>query len=55
LSAGVSEESIHHQLNVFEAYELGLLATWETRDVIICVARRLPSNKPGSVFVHRPV
>jgi hypothetical protein len=39
LSAGSSEEAIHHQLNVFEAYELGLLATWETPGVIICVPR----------------
>jgi hypothetical protein len=39
LSAGLSEETIHHQLRVFEAYELGLLATWETPDVIICVSR----------------
>ena len=30
LSSGASEESIHHQLRVFEVYELGLLATWET-------------------------
>ena len=27
LSAGESEKTINHQLNVFEAYELGLLAT----------------------------
>ena len=27
-----SEELIHHQLRVFEAYELGLLATWEMPD-----------------------
>jgi hypothetical protein len=40
LSSGVSEESIHHQLRVFEAYELGLLATWETpTGVILCVPR----------------
>ena len=39
LSSGAPEESIHHQLNVFEAYELGLLATWETPDVVICVPR----------------
>jgi hypothetical protein len=32
LSADVSEKAIHHQLKVFEAYELGLLATWETPD-----------------------
>jgi hypothetical protein len=39
LSSGASDESIHHQLNVFEAYELGLLATWETTDAVICVPR----------------
>lgn len=39
LSAGVSDGTIHHQLKVFEAYELGLLATWETPAVIICVPR----------------
>ncbi|XIA65743.1 hypothetical protein ACFIOY_05780 [Bradyrhizobium sp. TZ2] len=42
LSAGVSEETIHHQLNMFEAYELGLLATWETPEAIVCVAKRDP-------------
>jgi hypothetical protein len=39
LSSGAPAESIHHQLRVFEAYELGLLATWETPDAIICVPR----------------
>jgi hypothetical protein len=41
LSSGFSEhgEPIHHQLRVFEAYEHGLLATWETPDAIICVPR----------------
>jgi hypothetical protein len=39
LSSGFSGEGIHHQLRVFEAYELGLLATWETTDVVICVPR----------------
>ena len=41
LSLGLSEhdELIHHQLRVFEAYELGLLATWETPSAIICVPR----------------
>ena len=42
LSSGFSEETIHHQLRVFEAYELGLLATWETPDAIICVPRSRP-------------
>jgi hypothetical protein len=38
LSSGFSErdEPIHHRLRVFEAYELGLLATWETPDALIC-------------------
>ena len=40
LSSHTPRESIHHQLKVFEAYELGLLATWETPNaVIICVPR----------------
>jgi hypothetical protein len=41
LSSDLSEqdELIHHQLTVFEAYELGLLATWETPKAIICVPR----------------
>jgi hypothetical protein len=39
LSVGGSESSVvvHHQLRVFESYELGLLATWETADALICV------------------
>ena len=41
LSSGASEKSIHHQLRVFEAYELGLLATWETPDAVICVPRTI--------------
>jgi hypothetical protein len=38
MSSGFSEqdESLRHQLRVFEAYELGLLATWETADALIC-------------------
>jgi hypothetical protein len=41
LSSGLSEhdEPIHDQLRVFEAYELGLLATWETPTAVICVPR----------------
>lgn len=39
LSSGASKQSIHHQLNVFDAYELGLLAMWETPDAVICVPR----------------
>ena len=45
LSLGAPEESIHHQLNVFEAYELGLLATWETPGAIVCLAKHDPSAK----------
>jgi hypothetical protein len=43
LSSGFSEhdEPIHHQLRVFEAYEHGLLATWETPTAIICVPRTI--------------
>jgi len=39
LSAGHNDGSlaIYHQLKVFEAYERGLLATWETPDALICV------------------
>jgi hypothetical protein len=39
LSAGASEGSmaIDNQLRVFEFYEHGLLATWETPDALICV------------------
>jgi hypothetical protein len=39
LRSGASESSvpIDNQLEVFRAYELGLLATWETPDEVICV------------------
>lgn len=39
LSAGQAEGSmaICHQLRVFEAFESGLLATWETPEEIVCV------------------
>ena len=30
--------AVRDQVRVFEAYELGLLATWETRTEIVCVA-----------------
>jgi hypothetical protein len=33
-------EQIHHQLLVFEAFERGLLATWETPEELLC----LPSS-----------
>jgi hypothetical protein len=41
LSVGVSESflAIDHQLRIFESYEHGLLATWETTDALICVPR----------------
>ena len=41
LSTGASEGSvaIDNQLEVFEAYEHGLMATWETPDALICVPR----------------
>jgi hypothetical protein len=41
LHAGEPEDChvIDHQLRVFEAYEAGLLATWETPTAIICVPR----------------
>jgi hypothetical protein len=40
-STGASESSvaIDNQLRVFESYEHGLLATWETPDALICVPR----------------
>ena len=39
LSTGAFEgpAAIDHQLRVFETYERGLLATWETPDALICV------------------
>ena len=41
LSSGFAErdEPVQHEMRVFEAYELGLLATWETPTAIICVPR----------------
>jgi hypothetical protein len=41
LTSGVSVDSraIDNQLKVFESHERGLLATWETRDSLICVPR----------------
>jgi hypothetical protein len=40
---GASEASapIHHQLKVFETFECGLLATWETPRDLICVPRQV--------------
>jgi hypothetical protein len=39
LSAGHAESSepIYHQLMVFEAFEHGLLATWETPEELVCL------------------
>ena len=41
LSAGHAEDSMEicHQLFVFEAFEQGLLATWETPGALVCVQR----------------
>jgi hypothetical protein len=41
LCSGASPESdgVRDRLVAFEAYEQGLLATWETPDEIICVPR----------------
>ena len=41
LDAGEPEGGrlINHQLRVFEAYEAGLLATWETPNEMVCVPR----------------
>jgi hypothetical protein len=43
LSDGHAEgsESIYHQLRAFEAFEHGLLATWETPDGLVCVPRHV--------------
>ena len=32
-------DAVRDRLRVFEAYELGLLATWETAAELICVLR----------------
>ena len=41
LSAGHAEGSMEicHQLRAFEAFEHGLLATWETPDALVCGQR----------------
>jgi hypothetical protein len=41
LSQGLSEasEPVHHQLEIIQAYQHGLLATWETPSELICVPR----------------
>ena len=41
LTSGIPEDDklVRHHLKVFRAYELGLLATWETPAAIICVSR----------------
>jgi hypothetical protein len=40
LDVGLTErsEQIHHQLLVFEAFEQGLLATWETPEELFCLS-----------------
>ena len=39
LSAGHSDDSmaVYYQLRAFEAFECGLLATWETPQELICL------------------
>jgi hypothetical protein len=46
LGSGASEASvaIDNQLMTFEAHEHGLLATWETRDALICAPRFRPRD-----------
>jgi hypothetical protein len=41
LTSGMPEddELIRHHLRAFSAYELGLLATWETPAAVICIPR----------------
>ena len=41
LSQGLPEvsEPVHRQLEIIEAYQHGLLATWETPDAMVCVPR----------------
>ena len=34
-----ASEPVHHQLEIIEAYQHGLLATWETPDEMVCVPR----------------
>ena len=43
LVTGASEDStpVYHQLRIFEAFESGLLATWETPGGLICVPRQV--------------
>jgi hypothetical protein len=49
LSSGASEASvaIDNQLRVFELYELGLFATWETTDALICVEAHRLMHRPS--------
>jgi hypothetical protein len=49
LGAGASEGpvAIDHQLEVFESYERGLLATWETPAELICVPTQSRSHALG--------
>jgi hypothetical protein len=39
--ASEASASIHHQSRIFEAFECGLLATWETPHGLICVPRQV--------------
>lgn len=41
VTSGIPEddEFIGHNLRIFRAYELGLLATWETPEAVICIPR----------------
>jgi hypothetical protein len=41
LTSGIPEddELVRHHLRAFRAYELGLLATWETPEAVLCVPR----------------
>lgn len=50
LSQGLSEasEPVHHQLEIVEAYQHGLLATWETPDEMICVPSELRLDVPNT-------
>jgi hypothetical protein len=58
LRDGASEASmaIDNQFRVFEACELGLAATWETPDALICMLRTdvTPSAKPIGQHLKPP-
>lgn len=50
LSVGHAEgsEPICHQLRVFEAFEYGLLATWETPEELVCLCVSRTANRPSN-------